>query len=85
MFAHDYHTYPSYILVLDWSGNLEATYRFDRWIQAISPSTETGVFYLTVYADDDSSSARMKLIKVVPRPVEETDSLANENKDTVRQ
>ena len=85
LFGYDYHTYPSYILVLDWDGNLVDSYRFDRWIQAISPGTETGVFYLTVYADDDSSSARMKLIKVVPRPVEETDSLANENKDTVRQ
>ena len=79
MFAHDYHTYPSYILVLDWNGNLTDAYRFDRWIQAISPGTETGVFYLTVYADDVSSSARMKLIKVVPRPVEETDSLDNRN------
>ena len=67
MFAHDYHTYSSYILVLDWNGNLTGAYRFDRWIQAISPGTETGVFYLTVYADDDSSSARMKLIKVIPQ------------------
>ena len=67
MFAHDYHTYPSYILMLDWNGNLIDAYRFDRWIQAISPGTETGVFYLTVYADDDSSSARMKLIKVIPQ------------------
>jgi hypothetical protein len=90
MFAHDYHTYPTHILVLDWSGNLVATYRFNRWIQAISPSQTPGTFYLTVYADDDCSSARMKLVKVIlasqatrgraPRPIEETDSLKN-NKD----
>lgn len=42
MFTHDFHTYPSYILVLDWNGHLTATYRFDRWIQAISPSREAG-------------------------------------------
>lgn len=80
MFAHDYHTYPTHILVLDWNGDLVATYRFDRWIQAISPSRAPGSFYLTVYADDDCSSARMKLVKAIPRPIEETDSLKN-NKD----
>ena len=90
MFAHDYHTYPTHILVLDWNGNVVATYRFDRWIQTISPSQTPGTFYLTVYADDDCSSARMKLVKVIlasqatkgraPRPIEETDSLKN-NKD----
>jgi hypothetical protein len=80
LFGYDYHTYPTHILVLDWNGNLVATYRFDRWIQAISPSQTPGTFYLTVYADDDSNSARMKLVKVVPRPIEETDSLKN-NKD----
>ncbi|MBR0046388.1 MAG: hypothetical protein IJP75_05825 [Bacteroidaceae bacterium] len=48
---------------------------FDRWIQALSPSAETGVFYLTVYADDAPHSARMKLLKVVPQsaiPLEST-------------
>lgn len=68
LFGHDYHTYPSYILVLDWDGNLVDSYRFDRWIQAISPSMETGKFYLTVYADDDCSSARMKMVKVTLSP-----------------
>jgi len=74
-FSYDYHTYPTYILVLDWNGNLVDTYCFDRWIQALSPSAETGVFYLTVYADDDSHSAQMRLVKVVPRssaPLEST-------------
>ena len=86
LFGYDYHTFPSYILVLDWDGNLVDTYRYDRWIQAISPSTsdEKGAFYLTVYADDDCNSARMKLVKVIPQLSEETDSLAYENKDTVR-
>lgn len=46
----------------------------------VSHSQTPGTFYLTVYADDDSNSARMKLVKVVPRPIEETDSLKN-NKD----
>lgn len=59
----DFHTYTSYILVLDWGGNLVDTYRFDRWIAGISPSKEKGRFYLTVYADDDRKSARMKLVK----------------------
>lgn len=86
LFGHDYHTFPSYILVLDWDGNLMATYRYDRWIQAISPSAsdEKGAFYLTVYADDDCNSARMKLVKVTPQLSEETDSLAYKNKDTVK-
>lgn len=53
-----------YILVLDWNGNLTASYRYDRWIQAISPSKQQGDFYLTVYADDDCNSARMKMVKV---------------------
>lgn len=64
LFSHDYHTYPTYILVLDWNGNLVNSYRYNRWIQAISPSSETYAFYLTVYADDDCKSARMKLVKV---------------------
>ena len=59
----DFHTYTSYILVLDWGGNLVDTYRIDRWIAGISPSKEKGRFYLTVYADDDRKSARMKLVK----------------------
>ena len=84
LFGNDYHTFPSYILVLDWDGNLMATYRYDRWIQAISPSVEAGTFYLTVYADDDCNSARMKLVKVTPQLSEETDSLAYKNKDTVK-
>lgn len=84
LFGYDYHTFPSYILVLDWDGNLVDTYRYDRWIQAISPSQTPGKFYLTVYADDDCNSARMKLVKVIPQLSEETDSLAYENKDTVR-
>lgn len=74
-FSYDYHTYPTYILVLDWNGNLVDTYRFDRWIQALSPSAETGVFYLTVYADDAPHSAQMKLLKVVSQsaiPLEST-------------
>ena len=66
LFSHAYHTYPTYILVLDWYGKVVNTYRYDRWIQAISPSTETGTFYLTVYADDAPDSARMKLVKVTP-------------------
>ena len=82
MFSHDYHTYSTHILVLDWNGNLVATYRFDRWIQAISPSQTPGAFYLTVYADDDCSSVRMKLVKVTPRLEAESDSLII---DTIRQ
>ena len=70
--------------MLDWDGNLVDTYRYDRWIQTISPSQTPGQFYLTVYADDDCNSARMKLVKVIPQLSEETDSLAYENKDTVR-
>ena len=66
LFSYDYHTYPSYILVLDWNGNQTASYRYDRWIQAISPSKQQGDFYLTVYADDDCNSARMKMVKVTP-------------------
>lgn len=65
LFSHGYHTYPTCILVLDWDGNLVDAYRFDRWIQAISPSSERGTFYLTVYADDDPYTARMKLVKAV--------------------
>lgn len=82
MFSHDYHTYSTHILVLDCNGNLVATYRFDRWIQAISPSQTPGAFYLTVYADDDCSSVRMKLVKVTPRLEAESDSLII---DTIRQ
>ena len=82
LFGYDYHTYPTHILVLDWNGNLVATYRFDRWIQAISPSQTPGAFYLTIYADDDCSSARMKLVKVTPRLEAESDSLII---DTIRQ
>lgn len=67
LFSHAYHTYPSYILVSDWNGNLVDSYRFDRWIQAVSPSKETDAFYLTVYADDDCNSAQMKLVKVTPQ------------------
>lgn len=85
LFGHDYHTFPSYILVLDWDGNLMATYRYDRWIQAISPSVEAGTFYLTVYADDDCNSARMKLVKVTPRLEAETDSLMTDKTDSIRQ
>lgn len=84
LFNYDYHTFPSYIIVLDWNGKVVDTYIFDRWVQAISPSMETGRFYLTVYADDDCNSSRMKLVKVTPRMPEETDSLDNENNDTVK-
>ena len=66
LFNYAYHTFPTYILVLDWNGNLVATYRYNRWIQAVSPSTKTDTFYLTVYADDGPDSARMKLVKVTP-------------------
>ena len=38
LFGYDYHTYSTHILVLDWNGNLVATYRFDRWIQGIRPA-----------------------------------------------
>lgn len=67
LFGGDYHTYPTYIIVLNWNGKVIDTYRFGRWIQAISPSSKTGEFYLTVYADDESTSSRMKLVKAVPR------------------
>lgn len=66
LFSHAYHTYPTYILVLDWNGNLVNTYRYNRWIQAVSASKEKGTFYLTVYADDGPDSARMKVVKVTP-------------------
>ena len=82
LIGYDYHTYSTHILVLDWNGNLVATYRFDRWIQGISPSQTPGAFYLTVYADDDCSSVRMKLVKVTPRLEAESDSLII---DTIRQ
>lgn len=79
-FSYDFHNYPTYILVLDWNGELVDTYRFDRWIQAISPSLEKGTFYLTVYADDKHSSAQMKLVKTIPYLTVEADSLTNEKK-----
>lgn len=66
LFSHDYHTYPTYILILDWNGKVVNTYRYGRWIQAISASKEKGTFYLTVYADDGPDSARMKVVKVTP-------------------
>ena len=73
LFSHAYHTYPTYILVLDWNGNLVSTYHYGRWIQAISPSSKTGTFYLTVYADENPDSARMKLVKVTTEISEETE------------
>lgn len=85
LFGYDYHTYPSYILVLDWNGNLTASYRYDRWIQAISPSKQQGDFYLTVYADDDCNSARMRMVKVTPRLEVETDSLMTDKRDSIIQ
>ena len=85
LFGYDYHTYPSYILVLDWNGNLTASYRYDRWIQAISPSKRQGDFYLTVYADDDCNSARMRMVKVTPRQEAETDSLMTDKRDSIIQ
>lgn len=63
-FNFDFHTYPSFILVLDWQGNLVDTYRFNRWIEALSPSSEPDAFYLSVFADDGHESARMKHVKV---------------------
>lgn len=66
-FGFNFHTYPSFILVLDWQGNLIDTYRFNRWIEALSPSSERGTFYLTVYDDDDSDNAKMRLVKVFPQ------------------
>ena len=44
-----------------------------RWIQAISPSSKTGTFYLTIYADENPDSARMKLVKVTTEISEETE------------
>ena len=85
LFGYDYHTYPSYILVLDWDGNLVDSYRYDRWIQAISPSKRQGDFYLTVYADDDCNSARMRMVKVTPRQEVETDSLMTDKRDSIIQ
>ena len=73
MFGFDFHTYPTEIIVLDWDGNITDTYQFNRWIAAISPSSTTGEFYLTVYADDSHESARTKLIKVIPQQSIDTD------------
>lgn len=61
-FDYAFHTFPTYIAVLDWNGYLIETYRFNRWIQSISPSSQAGKFYLTVYAEDDYRSTRTKLI-----------------------
>lgn len=66
MLGFDYHTFPAYILLINWDGRLVDSYRYNRWINAISPSSEKGRFYLTVYAEDDSRNADMKLVKVAP-------------------
>ncbi len=81
LFGFDFHTYPTYILMLDWNGMLVEAYRFNRWVRAISPSSKRGCFYLTVYADDDCNSARTKLVKVSPQ---QSDSLMTDNRDTIR-
>lgn len=73
--APDFHIYTSYILVLDWGGNLVDTYRFDRWVAGISPSKEKGRFYLMVYANDYRKSAQMKLVNAVSHQTVEADSL----------
>lgn len=67
-FSFDFHTYPTFILVMDWNGNLVDTYRFNRWVESISSGSERGTFYLTIYADDDANIAKIRLVKVVPKP-----------------
>lgn len=84
LFGFDFHTYPTYILVLDWNGMLVEAYQFNRWVQEISPSMERGNFYLTVYADDTHDSAGMKLVKVSPQQSEQTDSLMTDYRDSIK-
>lgn len=73
MFGFEYHTFPSYIIVLDWDGQYIDSYRYNRWVHYISPSSQPGSFYLTVYADDDSQNASMKLVKVGPKRIPTAD------------
>lgn len=64
LFNHDYHAFPTLIFVMNWDGQVIDTYSYDRWVHYISPSSEKGVFYLTVYANDDSEDASTRLVKV---------------------
>lgn len=65
--SFDYHTFQTYIIVMDWEGKMVNTYRYDRWIHSISPSSEPSTFYFTIYANDDANDATMKLVKVIPK------------------